>query len=97
MCFALSTVFTKFVTNSSDIKGVEITFARFFIGFIVVALYVYHEKIPLKPYRISLIIWRGVLNTVAFMLFFTSLQYTTVTNANMLNMTYPVFIVPVMS
>jgi drug/metabolite transporter (DMT)-like permease len=91
-CFAAATVFAKFITNGSDIPAIEITFFRFLIGFIVTFLYLRYNKFSLKPSRWSLVIWRAVLSTTALILFFYSVQYTSVTNANMLNMTYPVFI-----
>ena len=91
-CFALSTVFTKLVTNQSDIGAPEVTFFRFALGLIVVSIFVWKENISLKPFKPSLVIWRGVLNTSAVLLFFTGVEYSSVTNANMLNMTYPLFI-----
>jgi len=36
--------------------------------------------------------WRAVTNAAAVLLVFSALRYTTVTNANMLNMSYPVFV-----
>ncbi len=91
-CFALATVFTKFVTKDSTLTGIEVTFFRFALGLLVAIAMVYKEKTPLRPNNISMVIWRGVLNTIAVILFFSAIQFTTVTNANMLNMTYPVFI-----
>lgn len=91
-CFAISTVFAKLVTNSSEISGTEIVSFRFLIGFIASAYTVYKMKIPLKPHRTDLVLWRSFLNTTAVILFFLSVQYTSITNANMLNMTYPIFI-----
>jgi len=91
-CFASATVFAKFLTNSSTIPAIEITFFRFLIGFSLALYYLRSRKISIKPYRWSLVIWRAVLSTAALILFFYSVQYTSVTNANMLNMTYPVFI-----
>ncbi len=91
-CFALATVFTKFVTNDSSVTGVEATFFRFALGLLIATALVYKEKTPMRPNNVSLVIWRGILNTVAVIIFFSAVQFTTVTNANMLNMTYPVFI-----
>lgn len=90
--FASATVFAKLVTNTSDISGIEIASFRFLIGFIASAYTVYKMRIPLKPQKTNLVLWRAFLNTTAVILFFLSVQYTSVTNANMLNMTYPVFI-----
>lgn len=91
-CFALSTVFAKLVTNTSDISGVEIVAFRFLVGFAASAFTVYRLKIPLKPHKTNLVLWRAFLNTSAVILFFMAVQYTSITNANMLNMTYPIFI-----
>jgi drug/metabolite transporter (DMT)-like permease len=91
-CFATATVFAKFITNGSAIPAIEITFFRFFIGFFISLFFLHTQKISMIPHRWSLVIWRAVLSTSALILFFYSVQYTSVTNANMLNMTYPVFI-----
>ncbi len=92
LCFAFSTVFAKMVTSTSHISGIEITFFRFFLGIPLAYLYIRHEKTSFKPNNVKLVIQRGVLNTIAVIFFFLAVQYSTVTNANMLNMTYPVFI-----
>lgn len=92
LCFASATVFAKLVTNTSGISGVEIASFRFLIGFIASAYTVYKLKISLKPHKTSLVLWRAFLNTTAVIFFFMSVQHTSVTNANMLNMTYPIFI-----
>lgn len=92
LCFASSTVFAKLVTNSTPISGIEVTFFRFLIGFVASYYTVMKLKIPLKPNKSNPIIWRAILNTTAVLLFFKSVQHTSITNSNMLNMTYPVFI-----
>lgn len=90
--FALSTVFTKLIINESDISSIEITFFRFFLGLIIFSIIGYIKKISIIPQKITLVVWRAVLNTAAVIVFFYSLTFTSITNANMLNMTYPVFI-----
>lgn len=90
--FTVATIFSKLLTNSSDISALEVTFSRFFLGFLVVSSTVYKNSISLAPHKLSLLIWRGVLNTVAVILFFLASQFTTITNTHMLNMTYPFFI-----
>jgi drug/metabolite transporter (DMT)-like permease len=92
LCFTVSTIFSKLLTNSSDVSALEVTFSRFFLGLIVASVIVYKNSISLVPNTLSLLIWRGVLNTVAVILFFLASQYTTITNTHMLNMTYPFFI-----
>ncbi len=90
--FALSTVFAKFITNDSQIPGVEITFFRFFAGFISVSVYCFMAKKNIIPQNKTFIFLRALGNMVAVILFFIGLQYTTVTKSNMLCMTYPLFV-----
>lgn len=92
LCFTVATVLAKLLTNSSAIPPLEITFFRFFVGAITVTVYIYVKKISVKPNNISLILWRTILNMVAVMFFFMAAKHTSITNTNMLNMTYPVFI-----
>jgi len=92
LCFTVSTIFSKLLTNTSDISALEVTFSRFFLGWIVASGTVYKNSISLVPHKLSLLVWRGVLNTAAVILFFLASQYTTITNTHMLNMTYPFFI-----
>lgn len=91
-CFTVSTIFSKLLTNETRISAMEVTFARFFLGFLMVSLAVCKSGASLVPHKLSLLIWRGVLNTAAVILFFLASQYTTITNTHMLNMTYPFFI-----
>ncbi len=90
--FSLSTVFAKYITNTSSIHGIEVSFVRFLIGFILSLGYIIFHKMSIRPNNIPLVLTRAVSNTVAVIFFFVGVQYTTVTNANMLNMTYPVFV-----
>jgi drug/metabolite transporter (DMT)-like permease len=92
VCFSSATVFAKLVGQLSSIPTVEITFTRFFFGVIVGFAYLKKSGGSFRPNRLSLLIWRGVLNCAAVFLFFLAVRYTTVTNANMLNMSYPAFI-----
>lgn len=90
--FALSTVFGKLVINNSDIGGIEITFVRFAIGTLVAGGYILVTRRSFRPNNLRHVVLRAVFNVTAVMLFFAGLQRTTVTNANMLNMTYPAFV-----
>jgi len=90
--FALSTVFVKYVTNGSEISGVEISFFRFLTGLILTSTYIKStgKKVRMiKPFNIYM---RGFFNTVSVIFFFLGVQYTTISNTNLLNMTYPVFV-----
>jgi drug/metabolite transporter (DMT)-like permease len=92
LCFAAATVFAKFITNQSDISAIEITFFRFFFGIGISYWALKKTGYSFKPQKKTFVIWRGILNTFAVILFFSAVKYSTITNANMLNMTYPVFI-----
>ncbi len=92
LCFASATVFAKFVTNSSDIPAIEITFCRVILGVILATLYMLKTKTSFIPKKIPLVVARAILSFSALVTFFYSVEHSSVTNANMLNMTYPVFI-----
>jgi drug/metabolite transporter (DMT)-like permease len=91
-CFASATVFAKFITNSSDIPAIEITFFRVSLGVVIATLYMLKTKTSFRPKKVFLVVTRAILSFSALVTFFYSVQHTSVTNANMLNMTYPVFI-----
>ena len=90
--FTTATVFTKYATNHSPMSGAQVTFFRFLLGFIVTSFLVRRSGVSIKPNNVRLVVQRGVFNTLAVVLFFAGVRYTTVTNANMLNMTYPAFV-----
>ncbi len=91
-CFASATVFAKFITNGSDIPAIEITFFRVSLGVMVAALYMWQTKTSFRPKKVFLVVTRAVLSFSALVTFFFAVEHSSVTNANMLNMTYPVFI-----
>jgi drug/metabolite transporter (DMT)-like permease len=91
-CFASATVFAKFITNGTDIPSIEITFFRVSLGVIVAGLYMWKTHTSFRPKKVSLVIARAVLSFSALVAFFYAVEHSSVTNANMLNMTYPVFI-----
>ncbi len=91
-CFASATVFAKFVTNSSDIPSIEITFFRVSLGVVVAALYMLRTRTSFRPKKPGLVFARAILSFSALVTFFYAVEHSSVTNANMLNMTYPVFI-----
>ena len=90
--FSLSTVFAKIVTTTSNIEAVELTFFRFITGFITVSVYVAITRKSLVPKNKKYISLRAFFNTIAVIFFFLGIQYTTITKANLLNMTYPIFV-----
>ncbi|HEX2396494.1 MAG TPA: DMT family transporter [Bacteroidales bacterium] len=91
-CFAAATVFAKYVTNTSEIRAIEITFFRVALGTVVAAFYMWHTRTSFRPNNVKLVIARAVFSFSALVAFFYSVEHSSVTNGNMLNMTYPVFI-----
>jgi len=92
-CFALSTVFAKFAHLAwPDLSGFQVSFFRFVIGLAFMAVFVRARGKSVRPNKVGLVVWRGILNTAAVLTLYVSLRYTTVTKANMLNWASPVFI-----
>jgi len=90
--FAVSTVFAKLVTTGSDVPAPVITLFRFGVGFVAVSIYILIKRKPLKPVKARYVLLRVIFNTGAVIFFFLGIQYSTVSKANMLNMTYPFFV-----
>ncbi len=67
-------------------------FVRFFAGFLAVALVMLIKKQPVKPRKYKYLIGRTLANCVAVYCFFKGTTLTSVAQANILNMTYPIFI-----
>jgi drug/metabolite transporter (DMT)-like permease len=91
-CFAAATVFVKYITNRSEIPAIEITFFRVALGTIVASLYMWQTRTSFRPHKVKLVVARALLSFSALVAFFYSVEHSSVTNGNMLNMTYPVFI-----
>lgn len=93
LVFALSSVFAKYAVQGSDISGLQVVFFRFALGAPLAYYLLKRNGESLKPNNIKLVIYRSIFNTLSAMLFYYSLVYTTVTNTNMLSMTYPLWVV----
>ena len=91
-CFAAATVFVKYITNRTDIPAIEITFFRVSLGTVIAALYMWRTKTRFIPQKPMLVIARAIFSFSALVTFFYAVEHSSVTNGNMLNMTYPVFI-----
>lgn len=90
--FALGTVLVKIITADTEITGVELAFLRFLTGFIIISVYVLLYKKPVKPVKPVYVYMRGFFNTLSVIFFFMGVQYSNVIKTNLLNMTYPVFV-----
>lgn len=90
--FSVNILIVKMLTAKTNIPVVEISFARFIFGLIVVSSYIYWSRIPFRPVNKKILCLRGFLNALAVLILFYSIEYTSITNANVLNMTYPIFV-----
>jgi len=91
-CFYLATVVIQWSRSRVAIDASYFVFARFLLGFIVVclAMKVRRRRLVLKNHH--LLIGRTLFNCAAVYCFFKAVTVTTVAQANILNMTYPLFI-----
>ena len=90
--FYLSTVVIRWSQADVSIAPSYFVFARFLIGFIVVcAILACRRQLP-RPRSYHLLLGRTVFNCVAVYCFYMAVKYTSVAEANILNMTYPVFV-----
>lgn len=92
LSFALATVFVKLVTSATDIPGIELSFFRFSFGFLLSLFYILHKRKSIKLVKSIHVYMRGIFNTIAAILFFIGVEYSNISKANLLNMTYPVFV-----
>lgn len=91
LSFALSSAFGKLVTNA-NFSGAINSFSRFLLGTIIMFIYIISTKKSFKVNRVLHIANRSIFNGISILLISLAVQDTTVTNANMLQMTYPVFV-----
>ncbi|MDO5041403.1 MAG: DMT family transporter [Peptoniphilus sp.] len=90
--FAASSSFGKLVTQNSELTGAMSAFARFTVGATIMFIYMKAKNMSLKPNKFKHIFLRSVFNGLSILFFSIGFQYTTITNANMLQMTYPIFV-----
>lgn len=93
LCFYLSTATIRW----AQIQGVNsdpafYVLVRFLLGFLVIASILILKKRPPRPVKYHLLAGRAVANSVAVYCFYMAVQTTSVAHANILNMTYPVFV-----
>lgn len=75
-----------------DIDSAFFTFFRFFIGFLVVCTIMAVRRQGPRARRYHLLIGRTLGNCIAVYCFYQAVRYTSVAEANILNMTYPIFV-----
>ena len=91
-CYYLSTVVIRRAHNHVDLAPAFFVFIRFFLGFSIVCASMLLKGSKLKPKRYDLLIGRAVANGAAVYCFYMAVAKTTLAQANILNMTYPIFV-----
>jgi drug/metabolite transporter (DMT)-like permease len=90
--FYLSTVVIRWSQAEVEIASSYFVFARFLLGFLVVCAIMAFRRQPPRPRNYHQLIGRTVANCVAVYCFYKAVKHTSVAEANILNMTYPVFV-----
>jgi len=91
-CFYLSTVVIRWSQAEVSIAPSYFVFTRFLLGSLVVcSIMAYRRQLP-RPRSYHLLLGRTVFNCVAVYCFYMAVKFTSVAEANILNMTYPVFV-----
>lgn len=91
-CFYLATAIIRWADPYVEIETSYFVFSRFLLGFIVVCLTMFLSSHRLKPKNYHLLIGRTVANSVAVFCFYKAVNVGTLAEANILNMTYPLFV-----
>ncbi len=90
--FYLATLIIRWATAYVEITPAYFVFARFLLGFIVVSATMLLQHQPVKPRNHHYLIGRAVTNTAAVFCFYKAVEVGSVAQANILNMTYPLFV-----
>lgn len=90
--FYLATLIIRWAEPYVTIASAYFVFARLLLGFIIVSLTMIMQKKPLEPRNYHYLIGRTIANTVAVFCFYKAVELGSVAEANILNMTYPLFV-----
>jgi drug/metabolite transporter (DMT)-like permease len=90
--FYLATLIIRWAEPHVTIASAYFVFARLLLGFLIVSLTMVLQKKHLKPRNYHYLIGRTVANTVAVFCFYKAVELGSVAEANILNMTYPLFV-----
>ena len=90
--FYMATIVIRWSRPEVRIAPAYFVFGRFALGFCVVALSLAVQRRSLRANRYGLLVGRTLGNTIAVFCFYKAVEVTTVANANILNMTYPIFV-----
>jgi len=91
-CFYLATLIIRWADPYVEISTSYFVFSRFLLGFAVVCLTMVIGGHRLRPRNYHYLIGRTIANSVAVFCFYQAVAVGTVAEANILNMTYPLFV-----
>ncbi|MEI6857497.1 EamA family transporter [Psychrilyobacter sp.] len=80
--FYIMTLFVKKITEDGRLSSTEITFFRFLIGFIIINISFMKTGYKIKMVNKKAVLARGFFTALAVLLFFTVIEYSTTTKAN---------------
>lgn len=92
LCFYLATAIIHWSHAHVEIETAMYTFARFVFGFVVVSVSMLLRRQGPQCNHAPSIIGRTITNTIAVYCFYKAVEVTSVAEANILNMTYPLFV-----
>lgn len=90
--FYMATVTIRWAQKEVSIDPAFFAFSRFALGFVIVAISMGIQKRSLKAKRFRFLVGRTIGNTLAVYCFYMAVETTTVAKANILNLTYPIFV-----
>ncbi|SEA15550.1 EamA-like transporter family protein [Desulfuromusa kysingii] len=90
--FYLATLIIRWAEPYVTIESAYFVFARLFLGFIIVCITMAFQNKRLHPRKYHYLIGRTLANTVAVFCFYKAVELGSVAEANILNMTYPLFV-----
>ena len=90
--FYLATLIIRWAVPHVTITAAYFVFARLLLGFAVVCITMILQKQKLRPKKYSYLIGRTLANCLAVFCFYKAVELGSVAQANILNMTYPLFV-----
>ena len=90
--FYLATIIIRWADSYVEISSAYFVFSRFLLGLIVVSITMAFQGQRLKPKRYHFLIGRTIANTFGVFCFYKAVEVGSVAEANILNMTYPLFV-----
>ena len=92
LCFYLATAIIHWGQHTVQIDTALYTFARFMFGFIVVSVSLLVSGRRPRCNHVPYVLGRMLTNTIAVYCFYKAVEVGSVAEANILNMTYPLFV-----